>query len=118
MRAKQGNRAILSLHPDAPSIEPPKTAGDVRDVLANTMVQVHSCSHGRAGCKQPGAWPHLRAKGAASGGKYLLEDWENYGQAITLAVQNEREELRKQGVDADKYFGKKREEYAEALAAR
>jgi hypothetical protein len=48
----------------------------------------------------------------------LLEDWENYGQAITLAVQNEREELRKQGVDADKYFGKKRGEYAEALAAR
>jgi hypothetical protein len=42
MGAKHGNRAILPLHPDAASIEPPKTAGDVRDVLANTMSQVHS----------------------------------------------------------------------------
>jgi hypothetical protein len=53
-----------------------------------------------------------------SGGKYFIEDVENRGPAIALAVQNEREELRKQGVDADKYFGKKREEYVEALAAR
>jgi len=50
--------------------------------------------------------------------RYIVEDVERRGKAIALAVQNEREELRKQGVDADKYFGKKREEYAEALAAR
>jgi hypothetical protein len=32
-------------------------------------------------------------------------------------VQNERQELPKQNVDADRYFAKKREEHAEALAA-
>ncbi len=35
-------RAVLPLHPDAVPMEPPKTAGDVRDLLANTMSQVHS----------------------------------------------------------------------------
>ena len=48
----------------------------------------------------------------------LVEDVERRGKQIAISVQAEREELRKQGVDADKYFGKKREEYAEALAAR
>jgi hypothetical protein len=42
MGAKHGNRAMLPIRPDAVSIEPPKTAGDVRDLLANTMSQVHS----------------------------------------------------------------------------
>ena len=54
--------------------------------------------------------------GTKSGGKYFLEDRENYGKSIALAVQYEREELRKQCIDADKYFGKKREEHSEALA--
>jgi hypothetical protein len=40
--AKHGNRASLPLRPDSVSIEPPKTAGDVRDLLADTMSQVHS----------------------------------------------------------------------------
>jgi hypothetical protein len=48
----------------------------------------------------------------------LVEDVERRGKQIAIAVQNEREELRKQNVDADKYFVKKREEHAEALAAR
>jgi len=42
MGAKRGNRAILRLHPDPVSMEPPKNACDVRDILANTMSQVHS----------------------------------------------------------------------------
>jgi hypothetical protein len=42
MGAKRGSRAILRLQPDPVSMEPPKTACDVRDVLANTMSQVHS----------------------------------------------------------------------------
>src|ERR1700704_3782356 len=44
MGAKHGNRATLPLRADAAPIDPPKTAGDVRDVLANTMAQVHSRS--------------------------------------------------------------------------
>jgi hypothetical protein len=37
MGSKHGGRAVLPLHPDAIPMKPPKTAGDVRDVLANTM---------------------------------------------------------------------------------
>lgn len=37
MGSKHGNRAILPLYPDAVPMELPKTAGDVRGVLANTM---------------------------------------------------------------------------------
>ena len=42
MGSKHGSRAVLPLHRDAVPMEPPKTAGDVRDLLANTMSQVHS----------------------------------------------------------------------------
>jgi hypothetical protein len=42
MGAKHGGRSALPLHTDAVPIEPPKTAGDIRNVLANTMSQVHS----------------------------------------------------------------------------
>ncbi len=42
MGSKHGSRAVLPLHPDAVPMEPPKTACDVRDLLANTMSQVHS----------------------------------------------------------------------------
>lgn len=40
MRSKHGSTAVL--HPDAALMDPPKTAGDFRNVLANTMSQVHS----------------------------------------------------------------------------
>jgi two-component sensor histidine kinase len=40
MGSKHGSRTVL--HSGAVLMEPPKTAGDVRDVLANTMSQVHS----------------------------------------------------------------------------
>jgi hypothetical protein len=53
-----------------------------------------------------------------SGGKYLVEDVERHGQAIAVAVQAERAELRKQNADPDRVFAKRREERAEALAAR
>ncbi len=42
MGSKHGSRAVLPLHPDAVPMEPPKTACDVRDLLANTMSQVHA----------------------------------------------------------------------------
>jgi hypothetical protein len=38
--SKHGNRTVL--HSEAVLMEPPKTAGDVRDVLADTMSQLHS----------------------------------------------------------------------------
>jgi hypothetical protein len=53
-----------------------------------------------------------------SEGKYFIEDVENRGPAIASTVQTEREELRKQNADPDKVFAKRREEAAEALAAR
>ena len=40
--SKHGRGAVLPSQPNAAPIEPPKTAGDVRDALANTMAQVHS----------------------------------------------------------------------------
>jgi hypothetical protein len=40
MGSKHGSRTVL--HSEAVLMEPPKTAGDVRDVLADTMSQVHS----------------------------------------------------------------------------
>ena len=43
---------------------------------------------------------------------------ERRGKQIAISVQNEREELRKQNTDPDKAFAKRREEHAEALAAR
>jgi hypothetical protein len=49
--------------------------------------------------------------------RYLVEDVKRRGK-IALAVQNEREELRKQNADPDKVFAKRREEHAEALAGR
>jgi hypothetical protein len=42
MGSKHGSRAVLPLHRDAVPVASPKTAGDVRDLLANTMSQVHS----------------------------------------------------------------------------
>jgi uncharacterized protein (UPF0212 family) len=50
--------------------------------------------------------------------RYLVEDVERHDKAITITVQGEREELRKQNMDPDKVFAKRREEHAEALAAR
>jgi hypothetical protein len=47
----------------------------------------------------------------------LVEDVERRGKQIAIAVQAERQEVRKQGVDPDPYFAKKRQEHAEALAA-
>jgi hypothetical protein len=41
MGSKHGRTAALSPQSDAAPMEPPKTAGDVRDALANTMTQVH-----------------------------------------------------------------------------
>lgn len=40
--AQMGSKHRAACFPDAVLMEPPKTAGDVRDVLANTMSQVHS----------------------------------------------------------------------------
>jgi hypothetical protein len=42
MGSKHGRRAALPPEADAATLDPPKTAGDVRDVLANTMAQVHA----------------------------------------------------------------------------
>jgi hypothetical protein len=42
MGSKHGRRAALPPQPDAAPMEPPKTASDVRDALANTMAQVHA----------------------------------------------------------------------------
>jgi hypothetical protein len=42
MGSKHGSRAVHPLHLDAVPVASPKTAGDVRDLLANTMSQVHS----------------------------------------------------------------------------
>jgi hypothetical protein len=42
MGSKHGRKSALSSQPDAAPMEPPKTAGDVRDALANTMAQVHA----------------------------------------------------------------------------
>jgi hypothetical protein len=39
--SKHGRKAALPRQPDAAPMEPPKTVGDVRDALANTMAQVH-----------------------------------------------------------------------------
>lgn len=40
--SKHGRRATLPSEPFAAPMIPPKTAGDVRDALANTMAQVHA----------------------------------------------------------------------------
>jgi len=40
--AQHGSRPVLPGHSEAVSIELPKSAGDVRDVLANAMSQVQS----------------------------------------------------------------------------
>ena len=42
MGSKHGQRKAHPTHSDAVFIEPPKTAGAVRDALANTMAQVHA----------------------------------------------------------------------------
>lgn len=42
MGSKHGRRAAAVPQPDAVPMEPPKTAGDVRDALANAMAQVHA----------------------------------------------------------------------------
>lgn len=42
MGSKHGHRKAHLLHSDEVPMEPPKTAGEVRDALANTMAQVHA----------------------------------------------------------------------------
>ena len=42
MGSKHGRRAAAVPQPDAAPMEPPRTAGDVRDALANAMAQVHA----------------------------------------------------------------------------
>jgi hypothetical protein len=42
MGSKHGRRATLPSQPTAAPMKPPKTAGDVRDALANTMAEVHA----------------------------------------------------------------------------
>jgi hypothetical protein len=42
MGSKHGRRATFPSQPAAAPMMPPKTAGDVRDALANTMAQVHA----------------------------------------------------------------------------
>jgi hypothetical protein len=42
MGSKHGRRAGQPPHSDAVPMKPPKTAGEVRDALANTMAQVHN----------------------------------------------------------------------------
>jgi hypothetical protein len=42
MGSKHGRRATRPSQPAAAPMMPPKTAGDVRDALANTMAQVHA----------------------------------------------------------------------------
>ena len=42
MGSKHGYRKAHPLHSDVVPMEPPKTAGEVRDALANTMAQVHA----------------------------------------------------------------------------
>ncbi len=53
------------------------------------------------------AWSDVRAQDSA----------KKRGKEISDAVQAESQELRAQGVDADRYFTKKCEEYAEALGS-
>jgi hypothetical protein len=57
-------------------------------------------------------------QGKKVGGKYFIEDPEDLGTEITVAVQSERQTLREQNIDPDTVFVKRREEAAEALAAR
>ena len=42
MGSKHGRRAALPPQPDEAPMDPPKTASDVRDALANIMAQVHA----------------------------------------------------------------------------
>ncbi len=42
MGAKRGSTLVFPSHSETVSVEPPKTAGEVRDVLANAMSQVQS----------------------------------------------------------------------------
>ena len=42
MGSKHGHRKAYRSHADAVPMEPPKTASEVRDALANTMAQVHA----------------------------------------------------------------------------
>jgi len=44
MGSKHGRRAALPPQPDAAQMEPPRTAGDVRDALAKTMAKVDARS--------------------------------------------------------------------------
>jgi hypothetical protein len=52
------------------------------------------------------------------GAKYFVEDVEKRRKEVAIAVQTEREKLRKQNADPDKVFAKRREEHAQALTAR
>jgi hypothetical protein len=42
MGSRHGRRAAHPPHSDVAPMEPPKTTGEVRDALANTMAQVHA----------------------------------------------------------------------------
>jgi hypothetical protein len=42
MGSKRGHRRAHPIYSDELPMEPPKTAGEVRDALANTMAQVHA----------------------------------------------------------------------------
>ncbi len=42
MGSRHGRRAAYRTHSDAATMQPPKTAGDVRDALASAMAQVHA----------------------------------------------------------------------------
>jgi hypothetical protein len=56
----------------------------------------------------------LRLAGGA--GSYSSSAWLR--KEVSDVVQAEREELRTQGIDPDRYFTKRHEVHAEALAAR
>ena len=43
MGSRHGRKAVLPPDTDAPPMEPPKTAGDVRDAIAQVMSDVRSC---------------------------------------------------------------------------
>jgi hypothetical protein len=49
---------------------------------------------------------------------YRIEDPEHRGAEINSTVQSERQALRERNMDPDRVFAKRREEHAEALAAR
>ena len=49
---------------------------------------------------------------------FRIEDPEHRGAEIISTVQSERQALRERNMDLDGFFAKRREEHAEALAAR